>query len=113
LTCDPQEIGLEGIARYVRRVRYSLIALAVIAYAFAYYTWTLGQTPAAVVVAVFGYLVLRSRAKLCYELTCRHFRRQPAATQLLLMLDADSLARGEPAMRRRLQENDVETSTDE
>ncbi|MDH3713473.1 MAG: hypothetical protein OET44_06450 [Gammaproteobacteria bacterium] len=104
---------MQGIVRYARRVKYSLLVLALAAYALAYYTWTLGQTPAAVVVAVFGYVVLRSRAKLCYELTCRHFRRQPAAMQLLVMLDADSLAQGESVVRRRLQESEVETFIDE
>jgi len=106
-------LDLQGIARHARRVKTALVVLAFVAYGFAYYTWTLGQTPGAVVVAVFGYLVLRSRAKLCYELTWRHFRRQPAALVLLEKLDADSLARGESAMRRRLQESEVETSISE
>ena len=102
---------MQGIVRYSRRVKYSLIALAVAAYAFAYYTWTLGQAPAALVVAVFGYLVLRSRAKLCYELSCRHFRGQPARMQLLLKLDSGSLAQGESAMRRGV--GDVEKAVNE
>ncbi len=104
---------MQAVARHARRVKTALIMLALITYGIAYYTWTLGQSLGAVVVAVFGYLVLRSRAKLSYELTWRHFRRHPAVLRLLQALDADSLAQGESAMRRRLQEQEVESSINE
>jgi len=91
-------------------MRLALIGLALCAYAGAYFVWTLGHALGAVVVALFGYLVLRSRAKLAYEMAWRRFRDRPDVASLLAEVDADTLAQGEAAMRRQVgeREGDVE-----
>ena len=108
MTWAAQEPHLRELARYAGRTRIALIGLGLLGYGVALYVWTLGQSLGAAVIAVFGYLVLRSRARLTYERTCRHFRKQPEISALLAAFDADTLTQGEAAMRRRLQRGERE-----
>ncbi len=104
---------LRRIARFARGARYALIGLTLAAYGFAYYLWTAGQSMAGLVVALFGYTVLRSRVNLCYGLTVRYYRRRSGLQRLLAELDANSVAQGESAMRERLQATQKENLDNE
>ncbi len=94
---------LSDVFRRVRLMGRALLALALASYALAYYVWVLGQTPGALVIAAFGYLVLRSRARLAATLTWRMLARRPAYAPLLAKLDETVLAGGERAARERLR----------
>ena len=59
-----------------RRARLVVLAAALGCYAFAWMTYTRGQVLAAIVIAVFGYLLLRSRAEIGARLA-RLSRRAP------------------------------------
>ena len=69
--------SLVELRHFARIVGYGVIVLALLAYALAAFLWSLGQTPSAVVVAVFGYVLLRSRRTIAHSLTVRRHASRP------------------------------------
>ena len=66
---------LERLLMHIRRYNGLVVVAAFTTYGLAYWTWTLGQTLGAAVVATLGYLLFRSMRKISFNLAWQSARR--------------------------------------
>lgn len=80
----------EKLRRFTQIVRVGVIALALCAYALAAFLWMREQPASALIVAIFGYVVLRSRRAVVLSLTSRRYASRPEFAAALSEFEEDN-----------------------
>lgn len=92
----------QDVRRFARVAAAAVVALALGAYALAWFLYTREQAPSALIVAVFGYFLLRSLRPIAWRLSHARFARQPGHVAVLAELAPEDLLGSRSGWWRRL-----------